>query len=116
MLSIVDKLATKQTGMRSPLLGVGVTGDLIIDKTGNSQPQGFGTNDEYEMTLTVATKFWAGSASKERAFEAAKKCLLHNVYADLLSKVSAARSAAIGQDYKVLELLLNDIERTVIGE
>jgi len=114
VINIFDKLCTRKTGQLRPLSGV--VGDIGIKQTGNSQPMGFGTNDEYKMTLTLEATFWAGSVSTDAAFKQAKMSLLHNLYADLLPKISEARSAVIGQDYETVYRLLNDMEQTVLEE
>lgn len=113
-MSVIDNLLTRQTGYRTPVR-TGVSATIITDKTGASEPMGFGTNDEYEMTLTVRYTFWAGNTMKDEAFAVAKKALLHNLYADILPDISAAQSAVCGDDNETAMALLGKIKRTILG-
>lgn len=114
-MTIFDKIQTKQTGQRRPLM-TAVCADMAHKATGKSQPMGFGTNDEYVMMLSVECTFWAGSADKEAAFRQAELTLIHGLYADILPNLHLARSAILGDDQEAAFKALGDIERAITGE
>jgi hypothetical protein len=113
-MTIFDNLCTKRTGYKVAAR-TGVSAALAVSETGASEPMGFGTNDEYEMTLTVSCTFWAGSVMKEEAFATAKEALLHNLYADILPKLSEAQAAICSDDGHTAMELLHEVKRTIGG-
>ncbi len=66
-----------------------------VDKLPSDQPVYFATQSEHRLQLRLFIQFRANRAQYDRALEQSKTAMLHFLYKDALSQVSAIRKYAM---------------------
>ena len=72
--------------------------------------------EQYEMRLTVACRFWANSAQMDNARAAAKRCLVAELYRDLFALIREAELRLSEDDTPGALVALAAIRAEVTGE
>lgn len=99
-MSILNDLEQLATGQRraNDLWGPPLNVRLLENKTGKIEPMGFATSEEYELSLTLVSRFWANRAQVQEARKVAERSLASLLYQDVLAKLSQVEHAIMDGD------------------
>src|ERR1700744_2080282 len=99
-MSIFEDLQQKATGQERPNSLWAPPLSISFDRreTGRIEPMGFANSKEYELSVTLASRFWANQAQLQQAREVAERSLATLLYHDVLGRLSQIEHAVINGD------------------
>jgi hypothetical protein len=86
-----------------------------LKDTGNINPAGFATQQEYILTVTIGASFWANKAQYNDALRQARRVVLNTAYGDTLSRIDQAIAAIFHDDTETAIESLNAIRNELVG-
>lgn len=114
MTAFMDRLRLHRVGAYRPDDFLAPKHEMSCDPTGKIERVGLGAREEWRLAVTHSVTFCASKGDFEDALESARRVLVGEMYADVLTGLSALRLAVYNGDRHAALAVVDEIQSSIL--